>query len=382
MHAFKSGRFELLGAIPANPALQAFRTCDVARHLNAEVIWAGDMTTRRVFSFALCARTVAHIHHVFSPGALLIMPADRDDVILGAALTALNGVALAGIVLTGDTELSPGLQNLCQRAFDTGLPVLKVRTGSYQTALNISRVSSEVPPDDTERMNHVMDFIARNISGEKLENRCKVELVVRMSPAAFRHKLASRARASWTAASSCRRATSRGPSRRPSCAQARHRPLCPDGKPGRHPAPGRGDRADAARRPSRSSTPTWCGTATCRSWSRCGSTRTSPRTIAVETLEDNVYLGTIMLAKDEADGLVAGAIHSTANTIRPALQLIKTRARRARGVVRLLHVPARPGAGLWRLRGESESEPRGAGRHRDPERGKRGAPSGSRRAWR
>jgi phosphate acetyltransferase len=191
---FNSGRFELLGAIPINSTLQAFRTRDVARHLNAEIVHAGDMATRRVHSVALCARTVSHIHHVFTPGALLIMPADRDDVILGAALTALNGVALAGIVLTGDTELSPGLHSLCRRAFDTGLPVFKVRTGSYQTALNLSRMSPEVPADDTERMNLVMDFIARNISGQKLENRCKVELVVRMSPAAFRHKLASRAR--------------------------------------------------------------------------------------------------------------------------------------------------------------------------------------------
>jgi phosphate acetyltransferase len=36
-------------------------------------------------------------------------------------------------------------------------------------------------------------------------------------------------------------------------------------------------------------------------------------------------LGTVMLALDEVDGLVSGAVHSSANTIRPALQLIKTR---------------------------------------------------------
>jgi phosphate acetyltransferase len=46
---------------------------------------------------------------------------------------------------------------------------------------------------------------------------------------------------------------------------------------------------------------------------------------AMEALEDNVMLGTMMLAMDEVDGLVSGAVHSSANTIRPALQLIKTR---------------------------------------------------------
>ncbi len=46
--------------------------------------------------------------------------------------------------------------------------------------------------------------------------------------------------------------------------------------------------------------------------------------IAREQLQDNVVLGTMMLKLGEADGLVSGATHSTANTIRPAFQLIKT----------------------------------------------------------
>jgi phosphate acetyltransferase len=45
---------------------------------------------------------------------------------------------------------------------------------------------------------------------------------------------------------------------------------------------------------------------------------------AEQQLEDNVVLGTMMLACDEVDGLVSGAVHTTANTIRPALQLIRT----------------------------------------------------------
>ena len=46
--------------------------------------------------------------------------------------------------------------------------------------------------------------------------------------------------------------------------------------------------------------------------------------MAEAQLEDNVVLGTMMLAADEVDGLVSGAVHTTANTARPALQLIKT----------------------------------------------------------
>jgi phosphate acetyltransferase len=320
---FKSGSFELLGAIPANNTLQAFRTLDVARHMKAEIVHAGDMAMRRVHSVALCARTVSHIHHVFTPGALLIMPADRDDVILGAALTALNGVALAGIVLTGDTELSPGLSSLCERAFDTGLPVLKVRTGSYQTALNISRVSPEVPPDDTERMNLVMDFIARSISGQKLENRCKVELVVRMSPAAFRHKLASRAR-------ELDRRIILPEGHEPRTIQAAV--ACAQRKIARCVL--LGDPAEIYRVAAAN------GVTIPSDIEILDASALRPRYVsplvemrkhkqlsehdALEALEDNVMLGTMMLAMGEVDGLVSGAVHSSANTIRPALQLIKT----------------------------------------------------------
>jgi phosphate acetyltransferase len=46
--------------------------------------------------------------------------------------------------------------------------------------------------------------------------------------------------------------------------------------------------------------------------------------VAEEQLLDNVVLGTMMLQQGDVDGLVSGAVHTTANTIRPALQLIKT----------------------------------------------------------
>ena len=46
---------------------------------------------------------------------------------------------------------------------------------------------------------------------------------------------------------------------------------------------------------------------------------------AKKVAEDKVYFGTLMVKNEDADGLVSGAIHSTANTLRPALQIIKAR---------------------------------------------------------
>lgn len=45
---------------------------------------------------------------------------------------------------------------------------------------------------------------------------------------------------------------------------------------------------------------------------------------AEELILDEVYFGMMMVKKEEADGLVSGAIHSTSDTLRPALQILKT----------------------------------------------------------
>ncbi|WAA09623.1 phosphate acetyltransferase [Fervidibacillus albus] len=46
---------------------------------------------------------------------------------------------------------------------------------------------------------------------------------------------------------------------------------------------------------------------------------------ARELLKDVNYFGTMLVYVNEADGLVSGAVHSTADTVRPALQIIKTK---------------------------------------------------------
>lgn len=46
---------------------------------------------------------------------------------------------------------------------------------------------------------------------------------------------------------------------------------------------------------------------------------------ARETMKDYVYFATMMVKMGEADGMVSGAAHSTADTVRPSLQILKTK---------------------------------------------------------
>ena len=46
---------------------------------------------------------------------------------------------------------------------------------------------------------------------------------------------------------------------------------------------------------------------------------------ARETLKDETYFGMMMVKNGDSDGLVSGACHSTSDTLRPALQILKTK---------------------------------------------------------
>src|SRR5207247_645189 len=108
---------------------------------------------------------------------------------------AANKVAVSGLVLTGDLDLPPGILALCRSALETGLPVLKVKWSTWETATRLGDMSTEVPADDLERVQRAMDFVAQHIDVDWLARHSQVPVETRMSPAAFCFRLTERARA-------------------------------------------------------------------------------------------------------------------------------------------------------------------------------------------
>ncbi|MFO1365847.1 MAG: DRTGG domain-containing protein [Moraxella sp.] len=100
---FDSDKFRLIGVVPFSNTLSVPRTWDVARELDAKWLNEGDAKTAVcVLNTLLVARTVANIEDSFTRGNLLVTAGDRDDLILATALSTMNGVPLAGLILTGD----------------------------------------------------------------------------------------------------------------------------------------------------------------------------------------------------------------------------------------------------------------------------------------
>jgi phosphate acetyltransferase len=140
-------------------------------------------------------RTVPNSFHTLVPGAILVTAADRDDIIVAAAMAALSKVPLAGLILTGDMPIDERVVEFCRPALDTGLPLLRVRTGSYETATQLFQLSSAVPADDLERTQAAVDHVAPTLDVEWLISQSKKEFEFRLSPAAFLYQLTEKARA-------------------------------------------------------------------------------------------------------------------------------------------------------------------------------------------
>lgn len=313
----------LLGTIPWTAELISPRTLDVARALNAEILNAGELDTRRVMRIAMGARSLGNMIDVLRPGTLLVAPGDRDDILVAAAMAATNGTPLAGLLLTHGIKPAENLINLCRSALQTGIPVLQTHLDTFATAQQLTHMDTQVAIDDADRVQLIMETVANHLDMPTLMQQLGQPHASRLSPAAFRYQMVEKARAAnkrivlpegeeprtIQAAAICQ---SRGiancvllgdPERIVQIAQANEVEL-PDGLQILDPASVRHNYV--------------AGMVELRKHKQL----TEP--MALAQLEDNVVLGTMMLAQNEVDGLVSGAIHTTANTIRPALQLIKT----------------------------------------------------------
>lgn len=316
--------FHLAGGIPWDADLTAPRTWDVAQYLGATILAAGEIKLRRVLHVTIATQRVGNLLQELQPGTLVITTGDREDVVVAAALAQLNGVSLAGVLFTQPADLRQDALAFCRHAIAKGLPLLQVPQDSYQMINLLPGFDNKVPVDDDIRIRHVMETVAQNLDKIWLAKLLSSKRELRLSPAAFRYSLVQRARASHKtivlpegdeprtikAAVTCfHRGIARcqllgNPDTIRQVAAANAITLPPELEI-IDPVPLR---------------ETYLGLLLSL---RKHKGLTEER--AQQELEDNVVLGTLMLHQAKVDGLVSGAVHTTANTIRPALQLIRTK---------------------------------------------------------
>lgn len=321
---FANSPLPVLGCIPWSFELIATRAIDMCRHLNASVINEGEIATRRVKSVTFCARSLPNMLEHFRPGSLLVTSADRPDVLVAACLAAMNGVEIGAILLTGGYAIDAPIQKLCERAFQTGLPVFRVDTNTWQTSLSLQSFNLEVPGDDIQRIERVQEYVASHIDAEWIESLTAAsERSRRLSPPAFRYQLTELARAAGKRIVLPEGDEPRTVKAAAICAERGIATCVLLGNPEeiQRVAASQGVKLGAG---IEIVDPASARENYVARLVELRKNKGMTEVVAQEQLEDNVMLGTMMLERGEVDGLVSGAVHTTANTIRPPLQLIKT----------------------------------------------------------
>ncbi|MDO9838849.1 phosphate acetyltransferase [Glaesserella parasuis] len=321
---FKAGPIKLLACISWKSDLIATRAIDLVKHLGAAIINEGEVHKRRIRSVTFCARSLPHMVDHFKAGSLLVASADRPDVIVAASLAAMNGVEIGALLLTGGYKIDTQITKLCQQAFETGLPIFRIEGNTWQTALSLQSFSLEVPVDDKERIDAIKQYVSEQFDAGFIDGISKGAVRARrLSPAAFRYQLTELAR------------------------EAKKRIVLPEGDEPRTvkaaalcaergiaecvllAPPADVQRVAEAQGVTLGKGITIIDPAEVREnyVARLVELRKNKgmtEVVAREQLLDTVVLGTMMLEANEVDGLVSGAVHTTANTIRPPMQIIKT----------------------------------------------------------
>ncbi|MCW8346762.1 phosphate acetyltransferase [Vibrio sp. ZSDZ65] len=324
MEIFNTSPIRVLGCVTWSIDLIATRAIDMAQHLNAEIINEGDIATRRVKSITFCARSLPNMIEHFKPGSLLVTSADRPDVIVAAALAAMNGVEIGAILLTGGYDVPAEISDLIKPALDTGLPIFKAQGNTWQTSLNLQSFSIEVPADDKERIEFINDHVAGHVDGNWIESMTEgTQKSRRLSPPAFRYQLTEFARKAGK-----RIVLPEGDEPRTVKAAA----ICAERGIAQCVLLGNPD--EIRRVAAQQGVELGAGVEIIDSDAvrenyvarlvELRGAKGMTEVVAREKLQDSVFLGTMMLENDEVDGLVSGAVHTTANTIVPPFQIIKT----------------------------------------------------------
>ncbi len=321
--SFESSTVPLAGVICWDNTIATPRTKDIFQDLGGEIINEGEWDSRRIEHIKISASSITELSKSFQKNTLILTSGERCGDLLAVCMAEQSGKKLAGIALCGITAPGPEVLDLCKSAFEMGIPVMWSEHELFHAVELIARKNSQLPIDDKERADLAMNTMSKSINVSWLKQLLNSSKSSGITPPAFRYNLIKLAR------------------------EYQKRIVLPEGHEPRT--------IEAA---------IIC---TKRKIARCvllgnpteiqevaekqGLTLPEeieiiePNTIIEQyvapmveirkkkglsplearvQLQDTVVLGTMMLQQGHVDGLVSGAVHTTADTIRPAFQLIKT----------------------------------------------------------
>lgn len=318
----------LTAAIPANHRLDCPTMDEIRSALGARVLLGHDYLGNVVEDSQVGAMQAPNFLKTVHNNTLIIVPGDRSEILMAAALSNHSPSCpnISGVVLTAG--LLPDREII--RLFDNNMltmPVLSVQGNTFDTAVTVSRVNSRIYPTSIDKIETMLRAFRESIDTEALEKKIITFKTDGMTPKMFLYNLYKMAKA-----------------------QRRHIVL-PEGDDERIvTAAARLSNMDLVDLTILGTREMVLETAMragveidtekiniidpvnspyyedfAKTFYELRKNKGITEEAAHDTVADVSYFGTMMVYKGLADGMVSGATHTTAHTILPAFQIIKTK---------------------------------------------------------
>ncbi|MBY4129656.1 phosphate acetyltransferase [Rhodococcus fascians] len=290
-------------------------------------LYSGDssLLQREAMRVMVGGMTAEHILERLTEGVVVIAPADRSDVLLALvnAHEAEGFPSLSGIIMNGGIEPHPAIARLVA-GLGPKLPILTTELGTFDTASAAARTRGRVAVGSQRKVDTALGLMEQRVDAKTLLGRLDIAIPTITTPQMFEYQLIHRARADRKhivlpegGDDRILRAAGRLLQR-----QVADLTILGEEGPIRRRAAELGVDLDSA---------TILDPKNCDYTEDFAQEYTELRkhkgmTIerARDTMADISYFGTMMVHKGIADGMVSGAAHTTAHTIKPSFEIIKT----------------------------------------------------------
>ncbi|WP_406123954.1 phosphate acetyltransferase [Streptomyces canus] len=312
--------------VPDEPALAAPTVAQIGQALGARVILGDDSgLARDAMDFVFGGAMLPNFLKALTPGCLVVTPGDRADLVVGSLAAHSAGTPpIAGVLLTLNEVPGDDVLTLAAR-LAPGTPVLSVAGTSFPTAAELFALEGKLNAATPRKAETALGLFERYADTADLARRVSTPSSDRLTPMMFEHKLLETAR-------SDRRRVVLPEGTEPRVLHAAEvllrRGVCDLTLLGpvdqiRKKAADLGiDLVDCQLIDPATSE---LRDAFAEKYAALRAHKGVTVELAYDVVSDVNYFGTLMVQEGLADGMVSGSVHSTAATIRPAFEIIKTK---------------------------------------------------------
>ncbi|MFD4901481.1 phosphate acetyltransferase [Streptomyces sp. NPDC058411] len=312
--------------LPDDPALSAPTVAQITTALGGTVLLGDDSgLARDALDFVFGGAMLPNLLKALTPGCMVVTPGDRADLVIGSLAAHSAGTPpIAGVLLTLNERPGEEILRLAAR-LAPGTPVVAVAGGSFPTAGELFALEGKLNAATPRKAETALGLFERHVDTGALLERISVARSGRVTPMMFEHELLEQARSDRR-----RVVLPEGTEERVLRAAdvLLRRDVCDltllgDTDVIRKKAADLG--IDLAETQIVDPATSELRQSFAERYAALRAHRGVTVELAYDVVSDVNYFGTLMVQEGLADGMVSGSVHSTAATIRPAFEIIKTK---------------------------------------------------------